>query len=82
VLFDEAARSVEPESGQYIQKVLLERGCTCLVVTHWLPLVKDYDEIVVLGRVSVLARGKHEDLMRTSGFYRTLWETDKVTVKK
>jgi ATP-binding cassette subfamily C protein len=81
VLFDEAARAIEPESRRHIQKVLKERGCTCLVVTHLLSLVMDFDEIIVLGRGEVLARGKHEELINSSQFYRTLHETEKAAVR-
>jgi ABC-type bacteriocin/lantibiotic exporter with double-glycine peptidase domain len=84
VMFDEALRSVEPEAREHIQKVLLKRGCTCLVVTHLLSQVLDYDEIIVLDKdkdnPSVLARGKHEELMNTSPFYRTLLEAEKTAV--
>jgi ABC-type bacteriocin/lantibiotic exporter with double-glycine peptidase domain len=84
VIFDEALRSIEPEAREHIQKVLLKRGCTCLVVTHLLSQVLDYDEIIVLDkdkdRPSILARGKHEELMNISHFYRTLLEAEKAAV--
>jgi ABC-type multidrug transport system fused ATPase/permease subunit len=85
VLFDEAARAIEPESRENIQKALLRRGCACIVVTHLLSQVTDYDEIIILDKRDnipfVSARGKHEELMGSSPFYKTLFEAEKETVK-
>ncbi|MDR3002424.1 MAG: ATP-binding cassette domain-containing protein [Fibromonadaceae bacterium] len=73
VLFDETMKSVDPTSREHIQKVLLKRGCTCIVVTHLLSQITEYDEIIVLGRAEVIARGKHDYLMNSSPFYKSLF---------
>ena len=81
VLLDETTRSIDPAGREHIQKVLQERGCTCIMITHLLSQITEYDEIIVLGKGEVIARGKHDDLLNSCKLYKTLFEAESLTVK-
>lgn len=44
------------------------------MVTHKLVEAKDADQIFVLEKGTITARGKHASLLQSNSFYRTLWE--------
>ncbi|MDR3020745.1 MAG: ATP-binding cassette domain-containing protein [Treponema sp.] len=79
ILFDETTSSVDPESREHIQNILQKRGCAILMVTHLLSQIIDYDEIIVLGKNEVIARGKHDDLLNSSLLYKTLYEAERIS---
>ncbi len=49
-------------------------GSTTLVIAHRLCTVMHADEIIVLDRGRVLARGRHDDLLAAGGLYARLWQ--------
>ncbi|MDR0307931.1 MAG: ATP-binding cassette domain-containing protein [Chitinispirillales bacterium] len=79
VMFDEATSAIDPESRKHIESILKKRRCTCIAVTHLLEQVTEYDQIIVLGKSKVIARGKHDDLMYSSSYYNVLFESEKLT---
>ena len=71
LILDDATASVDTETESLIRKALVElmRGRTTLVVAHRASTVQRADLIVVLERGRIVARGKHEELLRTSPAY-------------
>jgi len=71
LILDDATSSVDTETEQLIQTALeqLMRGRTSFVIAQRLSTVRMADLTLVLDRGQVVARGKHEELLRTSGLY-------------
>ncbi len=79
IIFDEATSSLDNESQSKIQKVMedLKGDHTLIVIAHRLSTIKDADKIVVLDNHQVSAEGTHEELMKVSNVYKSLYATEK-----
>ena len=55
-----------------ISPACVPRSAT-LLITHDLDGLDQVDEIVVLDRGRVVARGTHAELLRSGGLYRRMW---------
>jgi len=76
LILDDALSSVDAATEEAILKELrgARAGRTAFVVAHRLTAVRDAEHVLVLdedGRVS--EQGKHEDLLRSGGFYAQIW---------
>ncbi len=71
LILDDATSSVDTETEIEIQQALehLMHGRTSFVVAQRLSTVRGADQILVLDRGRIAARGTHAELMRTSGLY-------------
>ena len=76
IVLDEATAFIDPENEIEIQKALnaLVRDKTLIVVAHRLSTIVAADEILVVDKGLVAARGRHEDLLQASPLYRGMWE--------
>ena len=75
-ILDEATSNLDTESERLIQDSLdkLLRGRTSFVIAHRLSTIMHADQIVLLVDGRIVERGTHEELMSTSGRYRTMVE--------
>ncbi|WP_234121243.1 ABC transporter ATP-binding protein [Clostridium hydrogenum] len=75
ILLDEATSALDSESEQLAQKGLkdLMKGRTALVIAHRLTTIKNADMICVIEGGKIAEYGKHEDLIRKSGRYMSLY---------
>lgn len=76
VLLDDALSAVDAKTEAYILQQLkndLEKT-TSIVVSHRLASLKDSDQILVLSKGRIEARGRHDELLRDSPIYKTLSE--------
>ena len=83
VVLDEATAHLDSETEVLIQQALVEAlaGRTSLVIAHRLSTIRAADQILVINGGRVAERGRHEELLRSSGsgLYRELYETQYAT---
>ena len=76
LILDDATASVDATTEARIRLGLREamKGRTTLIIAHRLSTIALADEIVVLDRGRIVARGQHDDLLETSSVYREIYE--------
>lgn len=76
LVLDDATASVDAETERLIQEAMrqLSVGRTTFVIAQRVSTVKHADLILVLRDGRIVGRGRHEDLLRTSDFYRRVCE--------
>ena len=74
LVLDDATASVDTETERLIQQALvrLMAGRTTFTIAHRLSTVQRADVILLLHRGRIVARGRHEELMRRSSRYRDI----------
>ncbi len=77
LIFDEATSQVDAESEakihSAIEKLMINR--TTLIIAHRFSTVVAADQIVVIDRGQVAAKGTHKELIATCKVYQGLYET-------
>jgi ATP-binding cassette, subfamily B, bacterial len=78
VLLDEATSSLDGEAEEQIRQALdrLMQGRTVIAIAHRLSTLRSFDRIAVLERGRVVQDGSPDDLLRRSGPYRALMESE------
>jgi ATP-binding cassette subfamily B protein len=76
LILDDATASVDATTEARIRLGLREamRGRTTIIVAHRLSTISLADEVVVLERGRIAARGTQEELLATSSVYREIYE--------
>ena len=77
LILDEATSFIDPYCEVRIQKAIgeLVRDKTVLVIAHHLSTAVHADQILVVNEGRIQARGRHEDLLRTSRLYQRMWRS-------
>ncbi|GAB4312014.1 MAG: ABC transporter ATP-binding protein [Promethearchaeota archaeon] len=75
LILDDATSSVDSATEERIQRAIAEvrAGRTTLLITHRLSQVRWANQVLVLRRGEVVARGTHEQLLRESPEYRKIF---------
>ena len=75
IVLDEATAYADPENEEKMEAAIAElvRGKTLIVIAHKLPSIIDADQILVMDKGYLVAKGKHQDLLESSEEYRKLW---------
>jgi len=75
LILDDATSSVDTETEQEIQAALarLMEGRTSFIIAQRVSTVRNADLILVMDQGRLVARGKHEELIRESGIYNDIY---------
>jgi len=74
LLFDEATSALDNESEKRIQAALQNytKDKITITIAHRLSTIEDADEILVMQKGEIVARGKHQELLESSDVYKRL----------
>jgi ATP-binding cassette subfamily B multidrug efflux pump len=80
LILDDSTSSVDMATEAQIQKALdiLMKGRTSFVIAQRISTVMNADQILVLDRGGIVARGKHADLMEDSPIYAEIYNSQLV----
>ncbi|MCL0040731.1 ABC transporter transmembrane domain-containing protein [Thermodesulfovibrionales bacterium] len=76
LILDEATSALDAESEMMVQMAIdaLIRDRTTFVIAHRLSTVKNADRIIVLENGSIVEIGVHDELLKTGGIYKKLYD--------
>ena len=79
IILDEATAYADPENEDKIQEALsrLTKGKTVIVIAHRLSTIVGADQIIVMDKGELMAKGKHEELLEDCDIYKNLWTAHK-----
>jgi len=74
LILDDATSSVDSQTEHLIQLALerVMQGRTTFVIAHRLSTVQRADLILVLEKGRIAARGRHDELLKTSALYASI----------
>src|SRR5262249_870327 len=80
LILDDSTSSVDLVTESRIQKALdnLMKGRTSFVIAQRISTVLNADQILVLDKGEIVARGKHEELMEQSPIYAEIYNSQLV----
>lgn len=76
LLLDEASSSVDHSTECLMQEVIQAEfsGWTVIAVTHQLPMIMEYDQVVVMDQGSIVETGQPKELVQArDSYFRKLW---------
>lgn len=75
LIFDEATSALDTRAERAIQQELdrISQDRSTLIIAHRLSTIVNADEILVLERGRVVARGRHAQLLAQGGIYAQMW---------
>ncbi|MDR2304259.1 MAG: ATP-binding cassette domain-containing protein [Treponema sp.] len=79
LILDEVTGAIDPATVSKLEGNFKERGCTVLQTTQILSPIVEYDEIILLDRGKIAARGSHKDLLKQSPWYAALFRKGEIT---
>lgn len=84
IILDEATAYADPESEALIQEAVgkLVLGKTLVVVAHRLSTIQNANQILVVDKGEIVAKGTHKELLSSCGLYQTMWEQHIGTAEK
>ncbi len=82
IIIDDGLSAVDMETEHAIIRSIAGylKGHTCLIVSHRIAPLADAQEILVMERGRIVARGNHDQLLVASPFYATIYRQQSVGV--
>ncbi len=77
IILDEATAFTDPENEDKIQEALnqLTGEKTLIVIAHRLSTIVEADNIILMDEGNLVMQGTHDELLKRSDTYRTLWDS-------
>lgn len=79
LLLDEATASLDIENELAVKQAianLLKEKKTVVMIAHTLSIVKNADQILVMGDGQIAESGTHEELLAKGGKYAAMWNAE------
>lgn len=79
LLLDEATASLDIENELAVKQAisnLMKRKKTVIMIAHTLSIVKNADQILVVGDGKIREAGTHEELLEKNGKYAAMWNAE------
>ena len=79
LLLDEATASLDIENELAVKQAianLLKEKKTVVMIAHTLSIVKNADQILVMGDGGIAESGTHEELLAKGGKYAAMWNAE------
>ncbi len=79
LILDDTTSAVDLETEKHIQEALrsLDFPCTKIIIAQRVSTAKFADKIIVLGGGKILEQGTHEELIKSNGYYREVYDLQK-----
>ncbi len=76
LIFDDSLSAVDTETDIQIRRALNDewKDSTVFIITHRITTAREADRILVVEDGMIKEEGKHEDLVKREGLYKTIWE--------
>ena len=73
IILDEATANVDPENEKELTEAIenLTKQKTIIMIAHRLKTVRGADQIVVINKGKIVQKGKHDELVKQEGIYRS-----------
>ncbi len=73
IILDEATANVDPENERELTEAIgnLTKQKTIIMIAHRLKTVRNADQIIVVDKGKIVQRGRHDELVRQKGIYRS-----------
>jgi ATP-binding cassette subfamily B multidrug efflux pump len=80
LILDDALSSVDAATEKVVLKNIrsVMGGHTCIIISHRVSTVQECDGIIILEDGRISERGNHTELLRLDGYYRRLYELQKL----
>lgn len=78
ILLDEATSALDSESQNFIKKSVdgISKDRTVVIIAHRLSTIIDAHEIIVINNGTIIGKGNHDYLLKTSEFYGKLYKAE------
>ena len=77
LILDEATSGLDSHTENHIQEslnlLIADRSTTIIAIAHRLSTLKHMDRIIVLDKGKIIEDGTHEELIKTGGYYQSMW---------
>ncbi|WP_186575988.1 ABC transporter ATP-binding protein [Aquibacillus kalidii] len=75
LLLDDSTSALDAQTESDVLRAIQKRACTTIVVAQKISSIIDADQIFVLARGKLVARGSHQHLMETSNLYKQIYQS-------
>ena len=75
MLMDEPTSSLDNESEAFLINEILKLDTTCVVISHRLNTIENFDKIIVIDNGKIVECGSHKDLVSNKSYYYDIYNS-------